>query len=232
MKTLSAGPKEMVGSAKTRHSMVRKALLTCGILAALVWMGTDIFAGLRYEGYNYPFDPISGLSAVGAPTRQLVASVGAIFTILKIAFACGIWMSAAYSRPLKITAGLLFTSGFADVAASFFPWDPSDSLGTFTNIMHGILAGVVAMPAFMLSMGFGARAGGKWFRFYSYGALLVLIVSGAVMAFLDAPRMEANLLETTQAPPLFGLIERIIGYGFMVWVIVLAVVLLRDRSKA
>jgi len=37
----------------TRHLLVRRALLACGILSSLLFAGTDILAGLRYEGYSF-----------------------------------------------------------------------------------------------------------------------------------------------------------------------------------
>lgn len=141
-------------------------------------------------------------------------------------------MSVGQKRALQITAGFLFASGIADLATSFFPWNPDDSLGTLANIIHGILVGGVAVPSFLLSIGFGVRAGGRWFRFYSYGTLLILIVSGAVMVFLGDPRIEANLLETILPPAWFGLTERIVGFGFMLWMLVFTVVLTRNQPES
>lgn len=214
------------GTGRQDLKMVRKILLICGILASLVWMGTDILAALRYEGYNYPFDPISGLSATGAPTRSFVIPLDNLFVVLKIAFAWGVWLTADQKRALRITAGLLFASGVVDLAAYFFPWNPGEAVGTLTNMMHAILAGGVTVLLILLTIGFGARADGKWFRFYSYGTLLILIVSGALMSLGD-PRIEAN------EPPLwFGLAERIDAYGFMLWMIVLVILLLRTQPES
>jgi hypothetical protein len=125
-------------------------------------------------------------------------------------------------------AGLFFASGAIDLAASFFPWNPAEALlGSLTNIMHGILAGGAAVVLILLTIGFGAGADGRWFRLYSYGTLLVMIVSGGVMALFDPPSITA-----TQPPPWFGVTERINGYGFMLWMVVLAIVLLRTQPES
>jgi hypothetical protein len=222
------GSREMNRAAITHAWMIRTALLICGIVSALLWSGTDMLASLRYEGYHYPFQPISGLSAVEAPTRNMVVTLNNVFAVLKMAFASGVWLSAGQRRVLRITAGLLFASGVIDLAAYFFPWNPAEAMITFTNLMHGILAGGAAVLLILLTIGFGASAGGKWFRTYSYGTLLVFLVAGGVMAFLGGtPRLEANL-----PPPWFGITERIAGYGFMLWMMALASVLLRNQTES
>jgi hypothetical protein len=171
-----------------------KDLARLRYLASLVWMGTDILASLRYEGYNYPFQPISGLSAVGAPTRSFLIPLDNLYRYAEDRLRHrGFGCPPANQRALRITAGLLFASGVVDLAAYFFPWNPSEALLTLTNIMHGILAGGGTVFD-LLTIGFGARADGKWFRFYSYGTLLVFIVSGSVMAILGIPGLRPTSL--------------------------------------
>jgi hypothetical protein len=52
--------------------MGRKALLVSGVLASLLYLGTDVLAALLYEGYSYTDQTVSELSAIGSPTRHLV----------------------------------------------------------------------------------------------------------------------------------------------------------------
>jgi hypothetical protein len=224
MKTLIAGSNEMCGPAVIHHTRVRKTLLVCGILSALVWMGADVLASLLYEGYNYPFQPISGLSALDSPVRSLVIPLVYIYVVLKMAFAVGVWMIAGQRRSLQIAAVSLFAWGLIDLAAYFFPWNPNQDLFTLTNIIHGILAGGLALILMLLTILYGANTNGKWFRYYSYGTLLVFLLAGGVMGLLGNPGMEGN-----QIPWWFGLAERINTYGFMIWMLALAVILLRVK---
>ena len=98
-------------------------------------------------------------------------------------------------------------------------------MGSLANTLHIIGTGVTVF-LILLIIGFGATADGKWFRIYSYATILVLIVAGA-WAGLDGPRIAANL-----PTPWMGVKERINIYGYMLWLLVLALVLLRAKVTA
>lgn len=217
-------PSGLVTPTQGRRSRLRVALLACGLLASLTWLATDVFASLNYEGYRYPFDPISGLSSIDAPTRSYVVPLDTLYSLLKIVFALGVWMSAGRQRALRLAAGLLLAFGATDLVAAAFPWDPSDAVGTTGNLLHGVLAGGLPVLLMFLAIGVGAAADGRWFRIYSYGTVVAMILLGT-LPMLGGFQMEGN-----QPPWWFGAVERINGYGFMVWMIVLAIVLLPRRS--
>jgi hypothetical protein len=228
MKILSTGSAGMVGAAGSSHSTSRKTLLVCGILASTLWLGADIFAAMRYEGYSYTAQAISELTAVGAPTRLLLVQIVFIHTLLKMAFAVGIWMSAGPKRSLRITAGLLLALGIIDLATFFAPMNQREVEKTLTDLLHSV-AGSVTVLLMLLIVGFGARADGKWFHLYSYATLVVLMVAD-VLTFMDALRLAENL-----PTPWLGLEERSSVYGYMLWMMMLAVVLLRaqpERAKS
>ena len=106
----------------------------------------------------------------------------------------------------------------------FFPEDLSQSTSAFTNTMHIILT-VVTVLTWMLILGFAAAAFVKWFRLYSIGTLLAVIVFGS-LAGSQGPALAAG-----QPTPWLGLTERINIYSFMLWVVVLAIVLLRAPAE-
>lgn len=225
MKTPITDSLGMIGSPVIHHPLgVRKALLVCGIVASLIWLGTDVLAALSYEGYRYPFDPISGLTAIDAPTRPFVVLLDILYALFKITFALGVWASAGQLRALRITAALLLAFGLIDLIANFFPWNPAESVGTFANLIHGILTGALPIPLIVLAIGIGANADGRWFRFYSYGTLLVMILMGV------SPLLGGFHIADNQPPEWFGAVERVNGYGFMLWMMALAIILLRHRT--
>lgn len=92
---------------------------------------------------------------------------------------------------------------------------------TLTDVMHVALAGVGVIFV-LLALGFGATAYRNWFRPYSVGTFLMLLVPG-IVAFLYVPQLAANL--PTQW---VGLTERISTYSYLLWQSMLAIVLLHE----
>lgn len=202
--------------------MVRKLLLVCGFLAALIYVGSDIVAALRWEGYSYFDQSVSELRALGAPTRPFLMPILFAYTVLEFAFGFGVWMSAGTKRSLRITAGLLIALGVIDLLAYFTPMHVRGSESSLTDTLH-IIGTAVTVFLILLIIGFGASADGKWFRIYSYATLVALILCG-VWAFMDASQVAANL-----PTPWLGVRERINIYGYMLWIAVLAIVLWRGQ---
>lgn len=209
--------------------MLRKGLVACGILAALLFVGSDIIAAMSWQGYSYTAQSVSELRGIGAPTRAFLTPLLLIYTLLEIAFGFGVWIAAASSgrpkRGLRIAGALLIVLGALELFAPSVPMNINEPVSALTNTLH-IIATVVTVLFILLIVGFGATADGKWFRFYSYATILVLIVAGA-WAGLDGPALAAHL-----PTPWIGVKERINIYGYMLWLIVLAIVLWRAQSTA
>jgi hypothetical protein len=204
--------------------MVRKALLLCGILSSLFYVGTDVLGAMRYEGYSTTSQTISELAAVGSPVKPLVDPLFVAYDVLLIAFGLGVWGAAGRKRALRLIAGLLIAIGVIGFAWPFAPMHPREVLamggGTLTDTMHIVLANVTVL-FILVVIGFGTAAFGKQFRLYSIGTILILLAVG-VLVGLDGPRLVANL-----PTPWLGVMERINVYGYLLWVMVLAIALLR-----
>jgi hypothetical protein len=209
--------------------MARKVLLVCGIVSSLLYVAMNVFVPMQWEGYSSASQTVSELSAIGAPTRALWVPLGIAYTLLLTAFGWGVWESARRNRPLRIVGSLMVASGVIGLA-----WPPMHQRavlaaggGTLTDTMH-IVWSVVTVLFFVLEIGFGAAAFGKRFRLYSIATMMILVVFGTLTG-LDGPRVSANL-----PTPWIGVWERISIAVFLLWVVVLAVGLLRvvDRQDA
>jgi hypothetical protein len=202
--------------------MARKILLVCGILSSLLYVAMNIIAAMLYEGYNSTSQTVSELSAIGAPMRPLWLLLGIPYTLLVIAFGCGVWVSAGRNRPLRVVGGLMVAYG---VIGLF--WPPMHMRGagfTLTDTMHIVFA-MATVLLMLLAIGFGAAAFGKRFRLYSIATIAFLVVFGALTG-LQAPRIAANL-----PTPLVGIWERINIGVFLLWVMALAIALLRAPGE-
>lgn len=205
--------------------MGRKILLVCGIIASILYVATTILAANVWEGYSSTSQTVSELFAIGAPSRPLVIPLFLTYSLLSIAFGAGVWLSAGQSRALRVVGGLLIAKEVLGILGTLFtPIHLRGVEGTLTDTMHAVITGVGVL-CYLFAIGYGATALGKRFRLYSIGTLLVLVVFGT-LAGLDGPRLAANL-----PTPWMGVWERINIFATMLWIIVLAIALLRPSSQ-
>jgi hypothetical protein len=207
--------------------MVRKGLLVCGILASFLYVAMSLFVGRLWEGYSSWSQTISELSAIGAPTRPLWVVLGAVYTVLMVAFGWGVVKSSSHNRALRVAGALLVIQG---VFGLFWPPMHQRAVlaaggGTLTDTMH-IAWTIVTSLFFMFALGFGAVAFGKRFRVYSIATMVIVFAAGAWTGTY-ASGIEANL-----PTPWAGVWERINTTAFMVWIAALAIALLRTRETA
>lgn len=196
-------------------------LLVCGILSALLYAAMVALVAMRWEGYSSASQTVSELSAIGAPTRPLWVALAAVYTLLVTAFGCGVWLAAGRNRRLRVAGGLQIAVG---LIGPF--WPPMHLRGaepTLTDAMHIVFA-VAWLVLTLLTVGFGGAALGGRFRIYSMATLAVFVVFG-VLTGVQGPRIAAGL-----PTPWIGVWERIDIGAFLLWVVVLAVALLRARS--
>jgi len=202
--------------------MPRRILLASGVLSSLLYVAIDVLAAIRYgEYHSFTSRAISELMARGAPTERLVDPLFLAYDVLAIAFGVGVWMAAGRKRLLRVTGGLLVAYGVVGLTGPvFFEMNVRGSGNGRDDIPHIAVTAVLVL--LILSMiGIGAFVHGRRFRVYSFATLLILVVSGALTAF------EARHLAAGEPTPWFGLLERINIGGFLLWVVVLAISLLR-----
>jgi hypothetical protein len=200
----------------------RRPLLSCGILAPVLYVAMTLFVGLLWEGYSVVSGVPSELAAIGAPTRLLWIRLGAAYAVLMAAFGWSVWTSAPTNRALRVVGALLI----ADTVFGQF-WPPMHQRavlaaggGTLTDTLHLVWAAITGV-FFVLIVGSGAAALGKRFRVYSLATMAIGLACGAVTGTY-ASRVQADL-----PTPGVGVWERISIATFMGWIAVLAITLLR-----
>ncbi|HEX8946350.1 MAG TPA: serine hydrolase [Gemmatimonadaceae bacterium] len=201
-------------------SALPQALLVAGVLSSLLYVATDLAAAMRYQGYSIVDQAISELSAIGAPTSRLWAAMSPIYGILILAFGVGVFRAARDNRALRVTGALLVAFAVSGVLWLFFPMHQRGTEITWQDAGHLVLSAATVF-LILCYIGFGAFALGRRFRVYSLATMLALLVTFAI-GFSWAGRVAAG-----EPTPWFGAVERITVYGYLLWVAVLAVALLR-----
>jgi len=205
--------------------MARKVWLASGILSSAVYVALNALGAIRWPDYSVLSQTVSELSAIDAPSRSLVVRLGLAYNALLIVFGAGVWRSAAGRRALRVVAvSLAGVAVVGLVASPFAPMHVRGAERTLTDTMHIALT-IVTVLFIFLAIGFGATAFGPRFRAYSLATIAVLVVAGTLTA-LDGPRVAANL-----PTPWAGLTQRINIGGYLLWVAVLAIVLLRRSAE-
>lgn len=208
---------------KKDFKLTKRTLLVCGVISTLLYICTDILLGLSWSGYSFTSQAISELSAIGALTRPFWIAMTFVFNPLLVAFGIGVW-KVAEKRSLRFAGILLMIWGFLGFVWLFFPMHMRGAIGSTTDTMHLVMAGITVL-LITLFMGFGSGARGKGFRFYSILTILVMLVFGALVG-QQAPRVAAQL-----PTPWMGIMERISVYSPMIWVLVLAIILYRKEKN-
>ncbi len=185
------------GAMRVRHEGTSRSALLCGVAAALVYVGTDIFAGLRYPGYSFFGQAVSELFAIGAPTSHVVVPLFTLSSALLLPFAFGVRAaSSGRSRTRQAMAWMIASNGIDTLILwNLFPIHMRGDVPTLTDTMHLVFA---ANPFILATIALGAAGFRGWFRFYSIGTILVLL-AGAVLGFSYAPQLAAH-----QATPWLG----------------------------
>jgi len=210
--------------------MVRKILLGCGIASSVLYVASDIFISWWDPNYSYRDQSFSELLAPGSPTRPLVLVLLAIpYGVLVTAFGVGVWQAAGGRRTGRITGALLVGYAVTGAVTGVFLSAATREVleagkETWRNNLH-IPGTAVSVLCVLLAIGFGSTLLGRRFRYYSYATILAILLFG-VLAGAQAGRIEAN-----QPTPWLGIEERGNVYAIMLWVVGLAMGLLRAQKS-
>ena len=206
--------------------MTRNSLLVSGIIAMLWYVAMNIVVPMRYPGYDAASQTVSELSAIDAPSRSFWLVLGIVYSLLFIAFAIGVWLSANGNRKIQIVGAVVLF----DAVFGLF-WPPmhqreviSSGGGTLTDTLHLVWA-FVHLGLMLLMIGFGAAPFGKGFRIFSVAIVLGFMVFGILTA------RESFGIEAGTPTPQVGIWERVNIGAYMLWTILFAVMLVRRNNK-
>lgn len=201
----------------------RKALLICGIAAALVIIAINLLPGALWPGYDFLTQSISELRAIGSPTRALAYPLVILFGVLMTAFGICLWLVGRGNGALRVTAVLLLGYSLLGMAdAIFFPMRVGASVALRENNLYSTPM-ALSVLCIVAAMGAGALAFRNWFRFYSLGTLAAFATLTLLSLFVF-PKLAAEPVVRV------GLQERSMMFFNLLWVLLLALALRREPA--
>lgn len=205
--------------------IARVGAMVAGVLSSLVYAAIDLASAARYPGYSIVNQAISELSAVGAPesSTSLWQILGPVYGILFAIFALGVLLTGQGNRWLTVSAWLMLAFIAWGAMWPFFPMHERGMERNLSDVGHLILGGG-SLTLFTCFIGFGAFALGRRFQAFSLATMVTVFLAG-LATFAYVPRMNAEL-----PTPWLGVIERVMIYGYLLWIAALAIALMRYDS--
>lgn len=222
MTTLALGKHVASPPARTAypHRALQTTLLASGILSSLLYVAATIVGAALWQGrYSAVSQAISELSAVGAPSRPVMVVLNVAYALLAIAFGVGVRRAAGRNRALRITGLVLVVYGATCLLGPAVPMHMRGAATSATDTLHIVMT-AVDVGLILLALGFGGRALGRRFRWYSTATALVVLAFGAWTG-VYGPNIAKDL-----PTPWMGVLERVCIFTFLLWVAVLSVVVM------
>jgi hypothetical protein len=219
-----------VGSASRSHWSATDALLMCGVVYAVSYaLVNDAIAAPLYGSYSWRDQAVSELSAEGAPTRTFLVAMLPVWSALLLAFGIGIWRAATTKRWLRGLGAVIAIHGLWSLAWIWFPMSSRADLATGGSGVNdtGHLVLVTMTGIFVITqLVLAAASFGNRFRLYAAASAVIMLVFGSLTSSWPAK------LEAGDATPWMGVFERISIVTWLVFLVVVAATLMRQRHSS
>lgn len=201
----------------TSISILQKVLLISGLLAPLLYFGTDRLVGHLITGYSFSAQSISDVSAIGSPQRSLAVLLTVAACVFTTAFGVGVWLISDQVLLLRVVGVLIIGNAILGLIATLFFPTQYEVRPNFVSI--GVLIMFSSVLCSILAMVLGAVVIKGWFRIFSISIPTAFILF-AILRFVTAKNSP-----TGEAVSLIGAQERTMSYSYSLWVFVLSIYL-------
>ncbi len=205
---------------------LRTILLSSGMLAVVIYLLHVLLGGYLWKTYSHLQQPISDLTATGAPNRFLLLLFTNIYGVLALIFAVSFTIfERKEHHKLVFWGGISFILlHVVSISYSFFPQDLPGAETTFAGTMH-LAVTVLIVPFTILTpllIGFGLRKDKAWKALGNFSLIcgILIIIFGGLTGFFFAKGL-----------PYFGLVERINIGTLQIWTFVMSYKLLKSKHE-
>jgi len=196
-------------------------LMFSGMLSILFYVLHVVIGGIKWKGYSHLQQPISDLTATGAPNRTMMLTLTTIYGLLALLFAVSftILKSREYN-PLVFWGGVTFiVLHLVSVLYPIFPQDLPGIKTTFKGEMHILITALIVpftiLTPFLIGFGFISEPLWHTFGVYSIVTGILILVFGGITAIFYAKKL-----------PYFGLVERLNIGALQVWTFIFSLQLI------
>lgn len=186
-----------------------------GAVGAIVYVIHVVFGGFLWEGYNHLNQPISDLTATGAPDKFLLSIITLIYGLCSIAFCIFtyLYLKGSITKLAKIGILTFLAMHLVSITYGLFPQDLPGAPVTFIGTMHLVVTALI-VPLTILSpilIGIGLKGIQEYRKFSIYSIITgaVIFIAGGTTAIFFANKL-----------PYFGLIERINIGTLQIWMFI------------
>jgi len=199
------------------NQQLKAVILKSGMLAVIVYLLHVLLGGFLWKDYSHLQQPISDLTASGAPDREFLLILTTIYGILALIFAFSftVFESRKYNK-LVFWGGISFVlMHIVSLSYGFFPQDLPGAETTFKGTMHLVVTALI-VPFTILSpllIGFGFRKNAKFKPLGSFSLVcgVLIVILGGLSGLFYAKQL-----------PYFGLVERCNIGTLQVWTFILS----------
>jgi len=211
-------------------STAQSLLAICGIIGPILKSIVVATLAFLWPGYSHVSQFMSELGAIDAPNAIVMSVTLVVFGFLMICFAFGLHKGIGQGKGSIVGPVLVAIYGAGQVGNGIFPCAPGCAdpweIGSFTGMMHTVTSyvGYVAILLAMLVISRRLKKDKNWLSYSSFSIVIGLISIGAFLLF--------SFVLSGFLIPWAGLFQRLRHGIVFLWIIVMAVRLLRISAQA
>ncbi len=202
---------------------MKKTYTIFGIIGPIVYILAVFLGGAMRHDYSAIYNSISELSMANAPNKLLMDILFGIYNLFLLVFGLGAYLdSSINSKKYNTATIMLVIIGILGLMVLVFTQDtrgvPATLYGTLHIILSGITAALTIISIILVGLSFKKYTSMKLFSKYSYITSILIFLSGG-----------ASAASFANSGTYGGLFERITIFLFMIWVITLSYIILKNK---
>lgn len=124
-----------------------------GIVSFLSYLAAVIFSPLTYPGYNWMAQAVSDLSAANAPSLKLWNQLSSLYNVCEVLCATIVCVGIQGKKTKLLRIGIYIFAAMEWISAvgyRMFPLSESGYAGSFQDVMHMVITGLVVLLSIVL----------------------------------------------------------------------------------